>query len=88
MRMNLANQMVEIYDQYTALEIACSWYDDPDLTFGGPPTREQLSSVAIRLKAVYEAIAQITGIDPCEQLKETRDRIEKLRAAKLRQRSY
>jgi hypothetical protein len=75
--------MCVLIDEAIHLEVACGWYDDPDLQFGGPPTKDQLLTMASRLRAAYMNIALLTGIDPCEQLPSTKARFKQRQLAQL-----
>ncbi len=82
MTASLSTQMCVLIDEAIHLEVACSWYDDPDLQYGGPPTKDQLSTMASRLRTAYMNMAILTGVDPCEQLPSTKDRLKRIRSAK------
>jgi hypothetical protein len=82
MTVSLSTQMCVLIDEAIQIEVACGWYDDPDPQYGGPPTKDQLLTMASRLKIAYMNIALLTGIDPCEQLPSTKDRLKRIRAAK------
>lgn len=82
MTVSLSTQMCVLIDEAMQLEVACAWYDDPDPQFGGHPTKDQLSTMAARLRTAYMNMALITGTDPCEQLPSTQDRLARMRAAK------
>jgi len=83
MTVSLSTQMCVLIDEAIHLEVACGWYDDPDLQYGGPPTKDQLSTMASRLRAAYMNIALLTGIDPCEQLPSTKARFKQRQLAQL-----
>jgi hypothetical protein len=72
----LSSQMCVLIDEAIQLEIACDWYDDLDLQHGGPPTKDQLSTMASRLRTAYMNMALLTGVDPCEQLPSTKARFK------------
>jgi hypothetical protein len=76
MTVSLTTQMCVLIDEAIQLEVACGWCDDPDTQFGGPPTKEQLSAMASRLRTAYMNMALLTGVDPCEQLPSTKDRFK------------
>ncbi len=76
MTASLSTQMCVLIDEAMHLEVACSWYDDPDLHYGGPPTKDQLSTMASRLRTAYMNMAILTGVDPCEQLPSTKARFK------------
>ena len=76
MTASLSTQMCVLIDEAIHLEVACGWYDDPDLQYGGPPTKDQLSTMASRLRTAYMNMALLTGVDPCEQLPSTKDRFK------------
>lgn len=78
----LSTQMCVLIEEAIHLEVACGWYDDPDLQYGGPPTKDQLSTMASRLRTAYMNMALLTGVDPCEQLPSTKDRLKRIRSAK------
>lgn len=82
MTASLSTQMCVLIDEAIHLEVACGWYDDPDLQYGGPPTKDQLSIMASRLRTAYMNMALLTGVDPCEQLPSTKDRLKRIRSAK------
>jgi len=82
MTVSLSTQMCVLFDEAIQIEVSCGWYDNPDPQYGGPPTKDQLLTMASRLKAAYTNIALLTGIDPCEQLPSTKDRLKRIRAAK------
>ena len=82
MTASLSTQMCVLIDEAIHLEVACGWYDDPDLQYGGPPTKDQLSAMASRLRTAYMNVALLTGVDPCEQLPSTKDRLKRIRSAK------
>lgn len=82
MTATLSTQMCALIDEAMQLENACGWYDDPDPQFGGPPTKDQLSAMASRLRTAYDNMALLTGADPCEQLPSTKDRLKRIRLAK------
>ena len=72
----LSTQMCVLIDEAIQLEIACDWYDDLDLKHGGPPTKDQLSTMASRLRTAYMNMALLTGVDPCKQLQSTKSRFK------------
>lgn len=72
----LSTQMCVLIDEAIQLEIACDWYDDLDRQHGGPPTKDQLSTMASRLRTAYMNMALLTGVDPCEQLPSTKARFK------------
>lgn len=78
----LSTQMCVLIEEAIHLEVACGWYDDPDLQYGGPPTKDQLSTMASRLRTAYMNMALLKGVDPCEQLPSTKDRLKRIRSAK------
>jgi hypothetical protein len=80
MTVSLSTQMSVLIDEAIQLEVACGWYDDPDPQYGGPPTKDQLSTLASRLRAAYMNMALLTGVDPCEQLPSTKDRLKRIRS--------
>jgi hypothetical protein len=82
MTVSLSTQMCVFIDEAMRLEDACCWYDDPDPQYGGPPTKEQLSTMASRLRTAYMNMALLAGVDPCEQLPSTKDRLKRMRSAK------
>lgn len=82
MTVSLSTQMCVLIDEAMQLEVACGWYDDPAPQFGGPPTKDQLSAMASRLRTAYMNMALLTGVDPCEQLRLTKDRPKRIRSAK------
>lgn len=82
MTASLSTQMCVLIDEAIQLEIACDWYDDLDLKHGGPPTKDQLSTMASRLRTAYMNMALLTGVDPCKQLQSTKDRLKRIRSAK------
>jgi hypothetical protein len=82
MTVSLSTQMCVLIDEAMQLENACGWYDDPDHQYGGPPTKDQLLIMASRLRTAYMNIALLTGVDSCEQLPSTKDRLRRIRAAK------
>lgn len=82
MTASLSTQMSVLIDEAIQLEVACDWYDDPDVQYGGPPTKDQLSTMASRLRTAYMNMALLTGVDPCEQLPSTKDRLKRMRSAK------
>jgi hypothetical protein len=82
MTASLSNQMAVLMDEAIQLEVTCDWYDDPDPQYGGPPTKDQLSTIASRLKTAYMNMALLTGIDPCEQLPSTKDRLKRIKSAR------
>jgi hypothetical protein len=82
MTVSLSTQMCVLIDEAIQIEVSCGWYDDPDPQYGGPPTKDQLLTMASRLRTAYMNIALLTGIDPCEQLPSTKDRLRRMRSAK------
>ncbi len=77
----LAAQLNTVFDIASQLEFHCDWYADSDPQFGGPPSLENLMVFADRLRQAYMNMAAITGLDPCEQFEESKDR---LAAARLK----
>lgn len=84
-QLNLADSMSLINDVAGNLENACSWYDvaDASLPWGGPPSKETLAANAEFLRIAYMNMARATGLDPCEHLPATKERLARLRAARL-----
>jgi hypothetical protein len=82
MTASLSTQMCVLIDEAIHLEVACGWYYGPDLQYGGPPTKDQLLTMASRLRTAYMNMALLTGVDPCEQLPSTKDRLKRIRSAK------
>jgi hypothetical protein len=82
MIVSLSTQMCVFIDEAIQLEVACDWYDDPDLQNGGPPSKDQLATMALRLRTAYMNMSHLTGVDPCEQLQSTKDRLKRIRSAK------
>lgn len=76
MTASLSNQMAVLMDEAIQLEVTCDWYDDPVPHYGGPPTKDQLSTMASRLRTAYMNMALLTGVDPCEQLPSTKARFK------------
>ena len=77
---NLEMYMIIISDAASDLEHLCYWYDEDDLQFGGPPSKEQLMNISRRLQIAYKGEAVLTGLDPCEKLDSTRARLQALRS--------
>ena len=75
---SLVEQMVVLIDEAMNLEVACNWYHDDDPQYGGPPSVDQLMSTSMRLRAAYMKVALIVGVDPCEQLPSTKERLKRL----------
>lgn len=72
----ISKYMTAFIDEANNLENSCGWYHDPDPQWGGPPTVDQLTSISLRLRAAYMAMAIATGLDPCEQLPSTKALLE------------
>lgn len=72
----IADQMAVVFDEAMSLQIACSWYDDDDPQYGGPPSKDQLAGSMVRLKTAYMKVALLTGLDPCEQLPSIKKRLK------------
>lgn len=77
---NLEMQMTTLNDVASDLESLCSWYDDSDPQYGGPPSKEVLEILAKRLRLTYKKTAILTGQDPCEKLDSTKARLETFRS--------
>lgn len=78
-RTDLATQMAASLDVAMELEIACGWYNYADPQFSGPPSKDSLKAFAMRLRTAYANMALITGLDPCEQLPSTKERLKRAR---------
>ena len=78
----LAEQMSVVFDEAMNLQIASSWYDDVDPQYGGPSSKDQLTGSIARLKAAYLKMALLTGLDPCEQLPSTKDRLKQQKSSR------
>lgn len=76
---SLVEQMAVLIDEAMNLEVACDWYHDEDPLYCGPPSVDQLMSTAMKLRAAYMKMALITGVDPCEQLPSTKQRLKDIR---------
>ena len=70
----LSNQLVEIFNKALVLEIYADWYDVLDPEWGGPPTQSDFKKTSQDLRKIYMSLASITGLDPCEQFKCTKQR--------------
>ena len=77
----LANYMAVVNDVAMELEIACGWYHDSSLQYGGPPSVDQLKNHAARLRASYGGMVCATGIDPCEKLPSNIERLKQTKGA-------
>lgn len=77
----LANYMAAVNDVAMDLEIACGWYHDSSPQYGGPPSVDQLKNHAARLRASYGGMARATGVDPCEKLPSTIERLKQKKGA-------
>lgn len=76
---SLADQMTVLIDEAGSLEVACDWYHDDDPQYGGPPAVDRLRTSAMRLRSAYMNMALAIGLDPCEQLPSTKDRMKRMR---------
>lgn len=70
----LSHQLGVIYDISMDLDIYAGWYDDPDPIWGSPPTKQRLINSSKRLREAYMGMASITGLDPCWQFEETKQK--------------
>ena len=70
----LSHQLGVIYDISMDLDIYAGWYDDPAPLLGSPPTKQRLINSSKRLREAYMGIASITGLDPCWQFEETKQK--------------
>jgi hypothetical protein len=70
----LSHQLGVIYDISMDLDIYAGWYDDPDPIWGGPPSKKNLLKLAHILRQTYMNMASITGLDPCWQFEETKQK--------------
>ena len=77
----LSHQLAVIYDISMDLEIYAGWYDDPDPLWGSPPTKQRLIQPSKRLREAYMRLASITGLDPCWQFEETKQKRRLMSAA-------
>ena len=77
----LSHQLAVIYDIGMDLEINAGWYDDSDPLWGGPPTKKSLIQSSKRLREAYMRLASITGLDPCWQFEETKQKRRLMSAA-------
>ena len=75
----IAQQLSIIHDVASNLRVACDWYDNPDPQYGGPPSLNNLKIIADYLQGAYMELAELTGLDPCEQFEETKVRLKILR---------
>jgi hypothetical protein len=64
---DLAKQLCTVFDVSMDLENCADWYNDPDPTWGGPPSKERLLAFAASLRQTYIKLASITGLDPCDE---------------------
>ena len=76
---SLADQMTVLIDEAGNLEFACDWYHDDDPQYGGPPPVDRLRTSAMRLRSAYMNMALAIGLDPCEQLPSTNERMKRAR---------
>ncbi len=70
----LSNQLVAIFDKAMDLEIKADWYDILDPEWGGSPAQSDFKKTSQDLRKIYMSLASITGLDPCEQFKCTKQR--------------
>ena len=75
----IADQMAVLIEEAGNLENACGWYYDDDPQYGGPRTADQLKTCAMRLRTAYMDMALAIGLDPCEQLPSTKERMKRAR---------
>ena len=72
----LSKQLCAVFDASMDLENCADWHNDPDPTWGGPPSKERLLAFAASLRQTYMNIAALTGLDPCEQFKQNKKSID------------
>lgn len=70
----LSHQLGVIYDISMDLNIYAGWYDDRDPILGSPPTKQRLINASKSLREAYMEMASITGLDPCWQFEETKQK--------------
>ena len=70
----LSKQMKVILDVSIDLQISLDWYDEPDPVWGGPPSKKNLLAIVHVLRETYMNMAAITGLDPCWQFEETKQK--------------
>lgn len=70
----LSKQMKVILDVSIDLQISLDWYDEPDPVWGGPPSKKNLLEIVHVLRQTYMNMAAITGLDPCWQFEETKQK--------------
>ena len=80
---DLSSQLSTVYDISSDLRNAIGWYDDTDPIWGGPPSKKQLLAYATLLQQAYMNMAAITGLDPCEQFDDTKQRIRQSGEARV-----
>ena len=66
----LSKQLCAVFDVSMDLENCADWYNDPDPTWGGPPSKESLLGLCDTLRQTYMNIAALIGLDPCDQFKQ------------------
>lgn len=70
----LSKQMKVILDVSIDLQISLDWYDELDPVWGGPPSKKNLLAIVHVLRQTYMNMAAITGLDPCWQFEETKQK--------------
>ena len=70
----LSKQMKVILDVSIDLQISLDWYDELDPVWGGPPSKKNLLAIVHVLRETYMNMAAITGLDPCWQFEETKQK--------------
>jgi hypothetical protein len=70
----LSKQMKVILDVSIDLQISLDWYDVLDPEWGGPPSKKNLLAIVHVLRETYMGMASITGLDPCWQFEETKQK--------------
>ena len=68
----IAHHLSIIHDMASNLRVACDWYYDPDPQYGGPPSIKNLKIIADYLQNAYMGLAELTGLDPCEQFEDSK----------------
>ena len=70
----LSHQLGVIYDISMDLEICAMWCDDEHPNWGGASPKVELIRSAENLRRIYMNMAAITGLDPCWQFEETKQK--------------
>lgn len=78
----LSRQLSAIFDVSMDLENHVSWYCVSDPTWGGPPSKESLLALSDALRQTYMNIAALTGLDPCDQFEDSKQRIRQSRESR------